>query len=116
MLVRVGVLHLLRPVHDLPPSTGVEWRPAPNALGGGYLSMITVHGHFVDSRTVLYVGVLKRDRKLLVVYRGNASLYAYNLGDSWKPGVCCLIAKQPSVGSAIAKLVKARFPFEILKR
>ena len=78
--------------------------------------MITVHGHFVDSTTILYVGVLKRERKVLVVYRGNNSLYAYSLGDSFKPGVCCLIAKQPSVGSAIAKLVKAHFPFEILQR
>lgn len=112
----VGVLCLLRPLHDLPPCSGSERRPAPNALGGGYLFMITVHGHFVDSSTILYVGVLKRTKQLLVVYRGNASLYAYNLGDQLKPGVCCLLAKQPSVGSAVAKLVKGRFSFEILKR
>lgn len=77
--------------------------------------MITVHGHFVDSSTILYVGVLKRAKQVLVVYRGNCNLYAYALGNQFRPGVCCLLARQASVGSAVAKLIKP-FPFEILKR
>jgi hypothetical protein len=73
------------------------------------------HGHVLQNGShVLFVGRVNKARELLVQFKGSSIFYAYELGDSYQPRLCCELAKSPSPGTFIARMLTGKFPYKRL--
>jgi hypothetical protein len=78
--------------------------------------MMQFHGHIIPTANnshVLWVGSIRKQKVILVVYRDNPVIYQYQLGDSFDNRLCCQIAKLPSPGTYLNEWIK-KFPYEKL--
>lgn len=76
------------------------------------MTALQVHGHVIPMPShILFVGRNTKMRVLVVIFRQGHKGYAYKLGDSFHPRLCCNLAKHPSPGTFISEVVK-QFPVE----
>jgi len=75
------------------------------------MSGLNVHGHVIrEPSHIMFVGRNTRMKALVVIFRQGRKGYAYKLGDSFNPKLCCELAKHPSPGTFISNL--KQFPVE----
>jgi hypothetical protein len=74
------------------------------------MTALAVHGHVISLPShILFIGRNNRMKALVVIFRDGRKAYAYLLGDSYHPRLCCTLAKHPSPGVFIGNTIK-KFP------
>lgn len=76
------------------------------------MSGLPVHGHVIRMPShILFIGRNNKRKLLVVIFRQGHKAYAYRLGDSYDPRLCCKLSQHPSPGTFISNVIK-QFPVE----
>jgi len=71
---------------------------------------LAVHGHVIPLPShVMFVGRNNKMKAVVVIFRQGHKGYAYRLGDSYNPGLCCKLAQHPQPGTFVSKVLR-KFP------
>lgn len=79
------------------------------------MAPLVVHGHVIPLPShVMFIGRNSKMKALVVIFRQGHKGYAYKLGDSYNPKLCCKLSQHPQPGTFINKHLR-QFPVVLVE-
>jgi hypothetical protein len=74
--------------------------------------MKVTHGHVIRQPShVMFIGRNSQEKSMVIIFRQGHIGYAYRLGDSYNPKLCCKLSEHPEPGVFINKVLR-KFPVD----